>query len=70
MDQIIEFAKRNKIDYLVVSLGKEVSWREDLTFLLNPLKDRSKTSEDSRLKLEDIYQAPSGMGAMVYKFEH
>ena len=25
MDPIIEFAKRNKIDYLVMSLGKEVS---------------------------------------------
>lgn len=69
VDQIIEFAKRNKIDYLVVSLGKEVSWREDLTFLLNPLRDSSKPPEDSRLKLEDIYQAPSGMGAVVYKFE-
>ena len=70
IDQIIEFAKRNKIDYLMISLGKEVSWREDLTFLLNPLRDSSKPPEDSRLKLEDIYQAPSGLGAVVYKFEN
>ncbi len=69
-ESIIEFAKKNKIDYLVISLGKEASWREDLTFLLEPLVDPSKTPEDSRLKLEDIYQAPSGLGAVVYKFEY
>ena len=69
-DRIVEFAKKNKIDYLVASLGKEAYWRDDLTFLLKPLEDRSQVPEDSRLKLVDVYQAPSGLGAVVYRFEY
>ncbi|HEX7400875.1 MAG TPA: hypothetical protein VF369_01740, partial [candidate division Zixibacteria bacterium] len=68
-ERIVEFAKMNKIDYLVVSLGKEAYWRDDLIFLLKPLVDRSQAPEDTRLKLVDIYQAPSGLGAVVYRFE-
>jgi len=67
-ERIVEFAKKNRVSYLVASLGKEVSWRDDLAFLLEPLKDRSKAPEDSKLKLVDIYQAPSGLGAVMYKF--
>jgi 4-amino-4-deoxy-L-arabinose transferase-like glycosyltransferase len=67
-ERIVEFARKNKVNYLLVSLGKEASWREDLTFLLEPLKDRSKVPEDPRLRLIDIYQAPSGLGAVVYEF--
>jgi 4-amino-4-deoxy-L-arabinose transferase-like glycosyltransferase len=69
-EKIVEFAKKNKIDYLVVSLGKEAYWRDDLTFLLKPLLDRSQAPEDTKLKLVDVYQAPSGLGAVVYKFEY
>jgi 4-amino-4-deoxy-L-arabinose transferase-like glycosyltransferase len=69
-DGIVEFAKKNKIDYLVVSLGKEASWRDDLAFLLKPLEDRSQVPQDARLKLVDLYQAPSGLGAVVYRFEY
>jgi len=67
-ERIVQFARKNKVDHLLISLGKEVSWREDLLFLLEPLKGRSKVPEDSRLKLIDIYQAPSGLGAVVYEF--
>jgi 4-amino-4-deoxy-L-arabinose transferase-like glycosyltransferase len=68
-ERIVEFAKMNKIDYLVASLGKEAYWRDDLAFLLKPLEDRSQAPEDTRLKLVDVYQAPSGLGAVVYRFE-
>ncbi len=67
LERIVLFAAKNKADYLVVSLGREASWREDLFFLLQPLKDRSKIPEDSRLRLIDIYTAPSGLGAVIYK---
>jgi 4-amino-4-deoxy-L-arabinose transferase-like glycosyltransferase len=67
-ERIVEFARRNKVNYLLASLGKEASWRDDLSFLLEPVKDSSKIPEDSRLKLVDIYKAPSGLGAVVYKF--
>ena len=67
-ERIVQFAEKNKTDFLLVSLGKEASWRDDLSFLLEPLKDSSKTPEDMRLSLIDIYTAPSGLGAVLYKF--
>lgn len=67
-ERIVEFARKNKVNCLLVSLGKEASWRDDLSFLLEPVKDRSKVPEDSRLKLMDIYKAPSGLGAVMYEF--
>ena len=67
-ERIVQFAEKNKTDFLLVSLGKEASWRDDLSFLLEPLKDSSKTPEDLRLSLIDIYTAPSGLGAVLYKF--
>lgn len=66
-ERIIEFAQKNKVDYLLVSIAQEAFWREDLSFLLEPLKDNPKVPKDSRLKLMDIYQAPSGLGAVMYK---
>jgi len=67
-ERIAQFARKNRVDHLLVSLGKEASWREDLFFLLEPLKDRSKAPEDSNLRLDEIYKAPSGLGAVLYKF--
>jgi hypothetical protein len=67
-EKIIQFANKNEVNHLVVSLGKEASWREDLFFLLEPLKDRTKVPEDSRLQLVDTYMAPSGLGAVLYRF--
>ncbi len=67
-EKIVQFAKKNRVTYLLLSLGKEASWREDLFFLLEPLKDRSKAFEDSNLRLVEIYKAPSGLGAVLYKF--
>jgi 4-amino-4-deoxy-L-arabinose transferase-like glycosyltransferase len=67
LERIVLFAANNKADYLVVSLGREASWREDLFFLLEPLEDSSKIPEDVRLRLIDVYTAPSGLGAVVYK---
>ncbi len=67
-DRIVEFARKNQADHVVASLGKEASWREDLFFLLEPLNDRTKIPEDTRLRLLDVYQAPSGLGAVVYRF--
>jgi 4-amino-4-deoxy-L-arabinose transferase-like glycosyltransferase len=66
-ERMVKFAADNRADYLVVSLGKEASWREDLFFLLEPLEDGSKIPEDDRLRLIDVYTAPSGLGAVVYK---
>ena len=69
-ERIVEFARKNQVNYLLVSLGREASWRDDLAFLLEPVKDRSKVPEDSRLKLVDIYKAPSGWGGVLYKFAY
>jgi hypothetical protein len=66
--QVVEFAKRNRVGHLVVSLGKEASWREDLSFLLEPLQDPSRVPDNSKLSLVDIYRAPSGLGAVLYEF--
>ncbi len=67
-ESIVEFAKKNGVSHLLLSLGKEASWREDLFFLLEPLKDRSMTPQDSRIRLIDIYKSPSGLGAVLYRF--
>ncbi|KPL00932.1 MAG: hypothetical protein AMJ91_02405 [candidate division Zixibacteria bacterium SM23_73_3] len=67
-ERIVWFAEKNKVSHLLVSLGKEASWRDDLSFLLEPLNDRSKVPEDLRLELVNIYKAPSGLGAVLYKF--
>jgi len=67
-ESIVEFAKRTGVSHLLLSLGKEASWREDLFFLLEPLKDRSMTPQDSRIRLIDIYKSPSGLGAVLYRF--
>lgn len=67
-EKILSFARKNKVNYLIASLGKEASWREDLSFLLDPLKDPSRMPENSMLNLIDVYQAPSGLGAVLYRF--
>jgi 4-amino-4-deoxy-L-arabinose transferase-like glycosyltransferase len=67
-EKILSFARKNKVDYLIASLGNEASWREDLSFLLEPLNDPSRVPENSMLSLIDLYQAPSGLGAVLYKF--
>ncbi|MGB8658173.1 MAG: glycosyltransferase family 39 protein [Candidatus Zixiibacteriota bacterium] len=67
-DRMIEFARRNRIGYLLVSLGKEASWRNDLVFLLEPLKDSSKTPQDPNVSMIEIYKSSSGLGAVLYKF--
>lgn len=69
LDRIVEFSRKSRLDYLVVSLGKEASWRKDLSFLLEPLTDPGNVPENERLSLIDIYKAPSGLGAVLYKFE-
>lgn len=68
-EEVIRFAKANRIDHLLVSVSLQASWRDDLTFLLEPLRDRSKTPPDSNLRLLEIYHPPSGMGAVLYKFQ-
>jgi 4-amino-4-deoxy-L-arabinose transferase-like glycosyltransferase len=68
-DRIVEFSRRNRLDYMVVSLGKEASWREDLSFLLQPLAEPGGVRQTEGLRLVDIYMAPSGLGAVLYKFE-
>jgi 4-amino-4-deoxy-L-arabinose transferase-like glycosyltransferase len=68
-DRIVQFARRNGLDHLVVSLGKQASWRKDLSFLLQPLTDPGNVPQTGRLSLVDIYKAPSGLGAVLYKFE-
>jgi hypothetical protein len=67
-ERIVEFAEKEGADHLVVSTGKEASWREDLFFLFQPLKDPSQVPEDRGLKLVETYLAPSGLGAVIYKF--
>jgi hypothetical protein len=69
LDRIAEFAKRNGLDHLVVSLGKQADWRKDLSFLLQPLTDPGNVPQTGRLSLVDIYRSPSGLGAVLYKFE-
>jgi 4-amino-4-deoxy-L-arabinose transferase-like glycosyltransferase len=69
LDRVIEFARKNKVGYLVLSLGKEASWRKDLSFLLEPIEDRSKIPTRHELSLIDVYKAPSGLGAVLYRFE-
>lgn len=69
LDRVIEFARKNKVGYLVLSLGKEASWRKDLSFLLEPIKDRSKIPGRPELSLIDVYKAPSGLGGVLYKIE-
>ncbi|UCB51835.1 MAG: glycosyltransferase family 39 protein [Candidatus Zixiibacteriota bacterium] len=68
-DRIVEFSRKNGLDYMVVSLGKEASWRKDLSFLLQPLTDPGNVPQTEGLSLVDIYKAPSGLGAVLYKFE-
>ena len=68
-EKVVDFAKRNSVEYMVVSLGKEASWRTDLSFLLEPIKDRSKIPGGPELSLIDVYKAPSGLGAVLYKIE-
>ena len=67
-ERIIQFARKNKVDYLLVSLIRETHWQEDLLFLFEPLIDRSRIPQDSRIRLIDIYKAPSGLNAVLYKF--
>jgi len=67
-ERIIQFARKSKVDYLLVSLIRETHWQEDLLFLLEPLIDRSKIPQDSRIRLIDIYKAPSELNAVLYKF--
>jgi 4-amino-4-deoxy-L-arabinose transferase-like glycosyltransferase len=67
-ERIVQFAKKEGADHLVASSGKEASWREDLSFLFEPLKDPSKVPGDRGLKLVETYLAPSGLGAVIYKF--
>jgi 4-amino-4-deoxy-L-arabinose transferase-like glycosyltransferase len=67
--EIVRFAKENHIGYLLISQSMESSWRKDLAFLLQPLKDRSLAPQDSNVKLVDIYRASSGLGAVLYEFE-
>lgn len=67
-EKIVHFARENKVDYLLVSVGREASWRDDLAFLLEPLKDRSKVPQESGLKLGAIFNAPSGLAAVLYQF--
>ena len=68
-DRIVEFARKNGLDHLLVSLGKESSWRKDLSSLLQPLTDPGNVRQTRGLSLVDIYKAPSGLGAVLYKFE-
>ena len=68
-EEIVRFAGENHIGYLLISQSMQSSWREDLAFLLEPLKDRSLAPQDSNLKLVNIYRAPSGLGAVLYQFE-
>jgi 4-amino-4-deoxy-L-arabinose transferase-like glycosyltransferase len=67
-ERIVDFAKKEGADHLVVSTGKEASWREDLFFLFQPLKDPSQVPEGRGLKLVETYLSPSGLGAVIYKF--
>ncbi len=67
-ERIVQYAKKNKVDYLLVSLIKETHWQKDLLFLLEPVINRSQVPKDPRLRLVDIYQAPSGLNAVLYKF--
>jgi len=68
-EEIVRFAKENHIGYLLISPSMQSSWREDLAFLLKPLKDRSSAPQDSNLKLVNIYRASSRLGAVLYEFE-
>ena len=68
-DRIVEFSRKNGLDHLLVSLGKESSWRKDLSSLLQPLTDPGNVRQTRGLSLVDIYKAPSGLGAVLYKFE-
>ncbi len=68
-EEIARFARENHIGYLLISQSMQSSWREDLAFLLGPLKDRSLAPQDSDLKLVNIYRASSGLGAVLYEFE-
>jgi|GEM_PF-1285046 len=69
LDRIVQFAKGNELDHLVVSLGKQADWRKDLSFFLQPLTDPGNVPQTRGLSLVDIYRAPSGLGAVLYKFE-
>ena len=67
-EEIVTFAQANRISHLLMSVSIQASWRDDLAFLLEPLKDRSKVPRDFNLELVDIYNAPSRVGAVLYEF--
>jgi 4-amino-4-deoxy-L-arabinose transferase-like glycosyltransferase len=68
-EEIVGFARANGIGYLLISLSMEASWRDDLAFLLEPLRDRSNLPQDQRLRLVETYSVPSGLRAVLYEFE-
>jgi 4-amino-4-deoxy-L-arabinose transferase-like glycosyltransferase len=69
LERIVQFARRNGLDHLVVSLGKQADWRKDLSFLLQPLTGPGNVPQTRGLSLVEVYKSPSGLGAVLYKFE-
>ena len=67
-EEIVTFAQANGISHLLMSVSIQASWRDDLAFLLEPLKDPSKVPRDFNLELVDIYKTSSPVGAVLYEF--
>lgn len=66
-EKIVQFAQKNKAEFLVVSVGTEALWPDHLLFLLEPLDNPYATVADPRLRLIDVYRSESGFVALLYK---